>query len=233
MSTSTSMTLVALMNAMIGGTILVLPLLYLKSGWLPSLFITIFTGVINYISCKICFDHLLSDNDLPASIYRHTKNRIYPKIYDVAVFLSIQLILLLYFSLIVKQWDSILLSKSVITIIVNAFILFILVVLIRKFNLGVNLLGYGILSVVGYLIFLIWLVSTRPPGPDTFPVASWDFAELCDALATAFSLQGIFIPIIKKSRNPEKNNFALALAYVLGGAIYCFIGYSGAFGIIH
>jgi hypothetical protein len=30
---------------------------------------------------------------------------------------------------------------------------------------------------------------------------SWNFHELIDALATALSLQGVFIPILKKNRN--------------------------------
>lgn len=225
------MTLVALMNAMIGGTILVLPLLYLKSGWLPSLVVTLITGIINYLSCKICFDHLLSDADLPDSIYRHTKSKLYPKIYDVAVFLSVQLVLLLYFDLIIKQWDSIIISKSIITVIVNAIGLFFLVGFMKKFNMGVNLLGYGIMSIIGYLVFLVWLLASSPKGDQEFKVASWDFAELCDALATAFSLQGVFIPIIRKNSHPEKNNLLLGLSYVLGMVVYSFIGYAGAFGM--
>jgi amino acid permease len=158
------MTLVALMNAMIGGTILVLPLLYLKAGWLPALVVTTITGIINYFSCKICFDHLLGDSDMPEAIYRHTKSRVYPKVYDVAVFLSVQLVLLLYFDLIVKQWDSILMVRSIVTAVVNAVVLFALVGMIKRFNLGVNVMGYGIASILGYLLFLIWLLASRPKG---------------------------------------------------------------------
>jgi len=65
MTNSNTMTVVALMNAMIGGTILVLPLLFLKSGIIISAIVTIITGFINYYSCKICLDHLQDDIDLP------------------------------------------------------------------------------------------------------------------------------------------------------------------------
>jgi hypothetical protein len=56
---------------------------------------------------------------------------------------------------------------------------------------------------------------------------------LCDALATAFSLQGVFIPIIKKNCKPDKNPTLLLLAYIFGGAIYTFIGFAGGFGVLN
>lgn len=104
MGTSNFITLVALMNAMIGGTILVLPLLFLSAGLIPAIIVTVLSGAINYWSCKLCYDHLRDDPDLPVSVLRHTRNPIYPRLYDLLVWLSLQLILLLYFNLIVKQW---------------------------------------------------------------------------------------------------------------------------------
>jgi amino acid permease len=107
MSTSAPVTVVALMNAMIGGTILILPLLFLNAGLIPSLFATIITGLANYYSCYVCFKHLQDDPDLTECIFRHTKSKVYPKIYDGMVYLGVQLILLLYFNLVIKQWDTI------------------------------------------------------------------------------------------------------------------------------
>lgn len=53
------------MNAMIGGTILVLPLMFLSAGYIPAILVTLITGGINYYSCKVCYDHLQEDADLP------------------------------------------------------------------------------------------------------------------------------------------------------------------------
>lgn len=87
----------------------------------------------------------------------------------------------------------------------NAILVFGLVFVMRKFDLGVSLLGYGIVSIAGYLIFLVWsLIDISMDNPDKtneYPVFTWNFATLCDTLATAFSLQGVFIPILRKNKN--------------------------------
>jgi amino acid permease len=58
MSTTAPLTVVALMNAMIGGTILILPLLFLHAGFIPAMIATLITGIVNYYSCYICHQHL-------------------------------------------------------------------------------------------------------------------------------------------------------------------------------
>mgnify|MGYP002360690835 FL=1 len=224
------LTLVALMNAMIGGTILVLPLMFLGAGYLPAIIVTLITGAINYYSCKVCYDHLQDDADLPECIYRHTKKRIWSKLYDTMVYISIQLLLLLYFNLIVKQWETILMAKSFLITLINGVAVFALVFLMRKFNAAVSLMGYGILSIVGYMVFVAWLWGSAPSGNNHYPVASWKFADLCDTLATAFSMQGIFVPILRKNHLPSQNGRLLILAYVLGGLVYSYIGFAGSFG---
>ena len=68
------MTIVAIMNGMIGGTILVLPLLFMSAGILPSIISLVLIGLVNYISSKICIDHLADDADLPDTLNRHSNN---------------------------------------------------------------------------------------------------------------------------------------------------------------
>lgn len=230
MATSNLLTLVALMNAMIGGTILVIPLMFLSAGLIPSIIITVLTGIINYWSCKICYDHLRDDPDLPTTLQKHTKRILYSKLYDMMVYVSIQLILLLYFNLVVKQWEAILLRKSPLIVILNGILCFILVSLMGKFKFAVDLLGYGILSIAAYMVFIAWLLWSAPAGNHTYPVATWNFAELCDTLSTAFSLQGVFIPILRKNTNSKSNSTLLLLSYVLGGIVYGYIGLAGSFG---
>lgn len=79
-----------------------------------------------------------------------------------------------------------------------------LVFVMRKFDLGVSLLGYGIVSIAGYLIFLVWSlidISIESTNKNNdYPAFTWNFATLCDTLATAFSLQGVFIPILRKNQ---------------------------------
>ena len=47
MAITVPLTIVALMNAMIGGTILILPLIFLQAGIIPSLVSCIIMGLVN------------------------------------------------------------------------------------------------------------------------------------------------------------------------------------------
>lgn len=110
---------------------------------------------------------------------------------------------------------------------------FLLVVLMGRCKMAVNLLGYGILSIAAYVVFIGWLLWSAPAsGNKQYPLATWNFAELCDTLATAFSLQGIFIPILRKNENVASNGLMLLLAYLLGGLVYGYIGLAGSYGMI-
>lgn len=64
MTISPQMTIVALMNSMIGGTILILPLLVIYAGIVPTLISIGIMGLTNLLSCTICVDHLGKDKDL-------------------------------------------------------------------------------------------------------------------------------------------------------------------------
>lgn len=233
MTTKAPVTVVALMNAMIGGTILVLPLLYLQAGIISSLVATLITGLVNYYSCSVCLDHLQDNVDLPQCIHRHFGNPIYAKVYDTCVYIYIQMILLLYFELIVIQWQTIIGSQSFWIGIVNFAVLIVLIFIMRKYHLGVSLLGYGIVSIVGYLLFLIWALASAPSGTNHYPIATGKVGTLLDTLATAFSLQGVFVPILRNNLKQTQNGVLLVITYALGCFVYGFIGFAGSFGILN
>jgi amino acid permease len=149
MAISNVMTVVGLVNGMIGGVILVLPLLALKTGTLIILPITIFTGFVSYYTCLLCIRHLRNFKNLDAAIYHHFGKKISYKIfYDIIIIVSMTTLLVLYFSLICEQWSGIIGESKVISI-VNAVILFPIVYVMKKYDFGATLLAYGILSVVG------------------------------------------------------------------------------------
>ncbi len=52
------MTIIGLVNGMIGGIILVMPILAMKTGWLLIAPITIISGFFSYFSCLLCLRHL-------------------------------------------------------------------------------------------------------------------------------------------------------------------------------
>jgi hypothetical protein len=57
------------------------------------------------------------------------------------------------------------------------------------------------------------------------------FPELAAALSQGFAIQAFFIPILKKNPNIDKHKKILLITYVVGAAIYMFIGYGGALSI--
>ena len=112
--------------------------------------------------------------------------------------------------------------------ILNAVVLFPLVYVMKKFHFGASLLAYGILSIVGYCIFLTWMWATSPAGSKHVEEADSHFLEMGSALAQGFAIQGFFIPIMKQ--NPNRKNYGkmLIITYAIGIGVYTFIGYSGA-----
>lgn len=95
------MTVVGLVNGMIGGIILVMPLLALKTGWLLIEPITLFTGFMSYFSCLLCLRHLKNHKSLDVTIFYHFgKKQAYKIFYDLIIIISQTTLLILYFSLI-------------------------------------------------------------------------------------------------------------------------------------
>lgn len=151
-----------MLNGMIGGVILVLPLLTLSAGSVETGIIILFSGLFSYYSCMLCVKHLGTYSDLDQAIMHHFNMSMKLKIfYDFIVFFNLFLILILYFELIVQQWEG-MLPSSIAIPICNYIILLALIFLIKYYEFGVNLLAYGIISTIGYCLFLIWMIATAP-----------------------------------------------------------------------
>lgn len=98
---SNPMTVVGLVNGMIGGIILVMPLLSLQTGFALIAPITIVSGFFSYYASHLCLRHLRNYKDLDESVYRHFGGRRGYKIfYDIVISISLTVLLILYFGLI-------------------------------------------------------------------------------------------------------------------------------------
>lgn len=91
-------------------------------------------------------------------------------------------------------------------------------------------MGYGVVSIVGYLLFLIWVVSAAPSGNKTVPAVGTGVAGFAAMMGNAFSIQGFFIPVMKCHKNEAKHNLILFLAFLVGGLAYYYIAFMGSFG---
>ena len=98
-------TVLAIVNGMIGGSILVIPLTSLQAGWAYTLIVILITGLFSFYSCYIAIIHLGDQKDLDSALLRHLNGRKFLKIfYDFCVWIGLVLLLMLYFDLIVVQW---------------------------------------------------------------------------------------------------------------------------------
>ena len=90
--------IVGIVNGMIGGTILVLPVLTRSGGWALALLTMFITGAASFYSCYISVIHLGDQPDIDKALLRHFNGSKLMKIaYDISVFLGLLLALLFYF----------------------------------------------------------------------------------------------------------------------------------------
>ena len=94
-------------------------------------------------------------------------------------------------------------------------------------------MAYGIISIITYLLFLIWVAATgdysSPPVTDYKSFGS-GAVQLAAAMGGAYSIQSFFIPVLKKNPKSHKYIFYTLLAYILGASAYLYIAYLGSFG---
>lgn len=150
-------------------------------------------------------------------------------VYDLLVFTNLIFILLLYFNLIVQQWEG-LIASSLANPLANALALFLLVFLLKYFHFGAKLMGYGIVSIISFCIFLVWLLATAPPGNNKVPLFGSEGVNLAAAMSEGFAIQIFFIPVLKELPDPSKYVKYTFLAYLIGGLVYCYIAFAGAYG---
>jgi hypothetical protein len=76
--------------------------------------------------------------------------------YDLCIAFSIVVVLILYFDLICIQWSG-LTTNSPLIAVINAAVLFPVVYIMKKYHFGASLLAYGIISTIGYCLFLLYM----------------------------------------------------------------------------
>jgi amino acid permease len=225
---SSQTTVVALVNGMIGGIILVMPILALKSGFLMIAPVVMVCGFFSYYSCLLCIRHLRNYKDLDEAVLKHFDNkRSYKIFYDVCIALSLVILLILYFDLICKQWEGIT-ARSRLIPVLNAIVLFPAVYVMKKYNFGASLLAYGIISTIGYCFFILYMWINAPSGTKHFASFDSHFPQLAAALGQGFSIQAFFVPILKKNENKNNYKQLVKYAYLIGAIVYAFIGYGGS-----
>lgn len=99
---------------------------------------------------------------------------------------------------------------------------------IRIANIGEEILAYGIISIISYLIFLLWAQLTTPPGPHTVQVEGQPYL-LASTLMMAYSIHDFMVQNIIKNPRREEYIPIVNATFIIGTLVYTYIA-MGAFG---
>lgn len=98
------MAVVGFVNSMIGGALLVLPVLGLSSGYISSSLLCMTMGFITFYTCWLLIMHVGKNGSIKEGIlYHFDHNYTYLTVYSCMVWVNVIPILLIYFRLIVLQ----------------------------------------------------------------------------------------------------------------------------------
>ena len=215
---------------MIGGTILVLPLLAIKTGYLLIPIIVIFYGLVSGYTTYLIALHLGKAHSTSAAILEHFNGRKkYPKVYCSIIFTAIFFALVIYFQLFIKQIEGFIQPSPFIGIFSVLFLIG-LTFLMRKFRIGDKLLAYGIISIIVYLAFLVWALISAPSGGKRIEPVEPEFVDLAASLTMAFAIQTIVDEVLLKNTTPNKYSRCILMVSFISILTYLFICY-GCFGI--
>ena len=104
MALSSPLTVVSLMNGMIGGVILVLPVTSLQAGYIYTVLAILISGAFSYLSCFLSLKHLGDQTDMNYAMQAHFKHKIAKILYDIVVWLGLLFGSMFYYGLICIQW---------------------------------------------------------------------------------------------------------------------------------
>lgn len=115
--------------------------------------------------------------------------------------------MILYYDLLVSEGQGIMYFasdnlKSYMPFFVAAFLI-LLAIVTRYFKEEDYLLGYGILSMIAYAIFIALIIYENKSGLNMCPLAKDTFVELGAAMSQGYSIHNMMIPIILRSQSPQ------------------------------
>lgn len=255
---STLMTSLVIFNNMIGITIMVLPLLFLKCGLFTSICVMFIICFVNFLTCKLCVDHFKrNESDLPEIIERILGNKfkVFFVIGSVTMFFSggvVYLILMnnMLYPIIIFIFDHIgfdnYAKKSefrfdIYSYQINSLILMIpcfMSCFFKKIDFVASLSKIGVYVLLSYIIFLIYIFiensynGNLSEKKDKVPFWTLNITEISGACAMAFFAHIVICPLIKSQKNKEEYDKSLFMGYSFSFIFYIFVGVIGCFGIV-
>eukprot|EP00919_Chromeraceae_sp_WS-2016_P078531 GHVR01186097.1.p1 GENE.GHVR01186097.1~~GHVR01186097.1.p1 ORF type:complete len:262 (+),score=-11.54 GHVR01186097.1:446-1231(+) len=250
-------TIFTLINQMIGGAMLTLPVMFRDSGIITGTLIMLASGLISYQTCKIYVIHLSDgDNDIEDAISR-ILNRKWENVFKLITGIYLVLLNVIYVELIVDQlYDVIyfvvyhtghenwIAEKGIKHLVFDrfsiqylslvCFFLLLMLTFIKRLDLLIKLSSYGIISVFAYITFIgfEFISKANNIDYDKIKYLDKDFGNLAGTSAIAFTIHTVVASVMKVNRNQSKNIRDLKIAYVLGFLLYIGIGIIGSLTVL-
>lgn len=224
------MTIIGLLNGMVGGICLVLPQVGLGAGWGMSIFICLITGCISYYTAYLIVLHLGSGTQIKDCILSHFSNNYkYMTGYSFLIWFSFMPYMLIYFRTICLQIEGLIGHHTDYTAPLVAAGLLVIIIVVRIKHVGEETLAYGIISIIGYILFIIWAQFSAPQGPKTVPTFVEPVA-IASTFMMGYSIHDFLLANIIK--NPDRSQYhnTVRWTFLLGSIVYAFIAL-GSFGI--
>ena len=249
-------TIINITNNMIGSSVLIFPLVFMKYGIVNSTLILILMGAISCETCLLEVRHVKMDElDLPESIKRILGIKWFYA-FGLFSFAFNSLTVIIYFVLmnhliyavfeyfLVLGWEVPLIASSQeftfskfslqYVEIIFAFIMMLLYS-IKNLRYLLKICQWGIIGIFMYVFFLFYkAIENIVAGnviQQNLKFFSPDFATLGGIYSLAFFVHNNLITIVKTNQFPEKNRRDVILSFILTGGVYLFIGLFGAIAI--
>jgi amino acid permease len=130
------MTIAGLLNGMVGGTILVLPIIGMSTGYLTTVLVSSLLGFLSYYTGNIVVVHLGKAKNMTSTILNHfDQNYSYMTIYAFIIFCGQIPTLMVYFNLICLQLEGLIGYQPSIGIIV-VLVLLVTAFIVVYFDIG-------------------------------------------------------------------------------------------------
>jgi solute carrier family 38 (sodium-coupled neutral amino acid transporter), member 9 len=255
-SNSSIKTIFSVISNIVGSTVLILPTLNKDSGIFTCLIISTITGLISFHTCDLCVMHLKDEEvDLPEILYRILGKKgqvalgICSGVFNVLMTVSYYLLMVnLIFPMFIFMFEKAGYTDhpSKFDITFNTFsfqysaiigIIPCIFLMTARIELIIKLSQIGILPLIAFLIFLIYVFIDNVFIQDNLAGAeinyfSSNIPSAAGTFAISFYLHTAVAPIMKSNEKQENNKRDLFIGYFVSWLIYFFCGLVGYFGII-
>jgi amino acid permease len=220
---------------MIGSSMIVFPILFIKDGTIGSLITLMVVCVVQYLTCRLLIIHNRPDEpNFNKQILRILGYKWY--VFNSMVNVSLLFFVCIgYYLLIVDNLYMVInalfsLKQEYAAIIATAICLPML--FLKEIDMLLKYFKYTIYCVIAFGVFIaVTVIKEIAEGNidySKFKLFDPDFSSVAGTFALSFLIHPVAAPIIKKNVNQDNNKRDLLFGYILTAFIYFFVGFVGS-----